>query len=261
MSEILWRHCVTPAPEVPISDRVYEVYDPPLVVGRTRAVALPNRKLVELPDRRAYRSLSRAGVLLAAAGLPAREVLSPFLEHDRYRVAIYCALDPGPQNYRAARELSDVREGFAEGFRKRNHPKVYFTQLANLPPAQLAIFLDLRGPVNVYKHSTAAALHALDQAELDLATGLVDAALVCSAFSLEDPLLSLRVRRTAPGAVVSEGAGALVLGRGGEATDWRRVAGELDCDPTRGGRGGAGEIDTCYGIADLILALCLTTNV
>jgi hypothetical protein len=246
MSRILWTHSVTPGAEAPVEDRVYEVYDPTLVVRRTRAIPEPNRRLVELPDRRAYRSLSRAGVLLSAAGLPAREVLAPFLERDRYRVGIYCAADPGPQNYRGARELLDERDGFAEGFRRHNHPKVYFTQLANLPPAQLAIFLDLRGPVNVYKHSRAAALHALEQAELDLATDLVDAALLCAAFSLEDPLLCLRERRSAPEAVLSEGAGALVLVAGGEPTDWSRFADEAG--------------DVCYGVADLILTVSLREN-
>ncbi len=212
MSEILWRHPVVPPADAPVEDRAFELYDPTLVVPRTRAIPQPNRKLVELPDRRAYRSLSRAGVLLCAAGLPARDALAPFLGRDRYRAGVYCALDPGPQNYRGAAQLVDVFDDFAEQYRRRNHPKLYFTQLANLPPAQLAIYLDLRGPVNVYKHSTAAALHALEQAELDLSTGLVDAALVVSAFSLEDPLLSLRVRRTAGAtAVVSEGAGAVAM--------------------------------------------------
>ncbi len=176
MSRILWTHSVTPPADAPVEDRVYEVYDPPLVVRRTRAIPGPNRRLVELPDRRAYRSLSRAGVLLSAAGLPAREALEPFLEADRLQAGIYCAADPGPQNYRAAKELAGVKEGFAEGFRKHHHPKVYFTQLANLPAARLAIFLDLRGPANVFTHSTAGALHALEQAEHDLAAGVVDAA-------------------------------------------------------------------------------------
>ncbi len=246
MSQILWRHSLTPAADAPIEDRIYDVYDPPLVVPRTRAIPQPNRKLAVLPDRRAYRSLSRAGVMLCAAGLPAAEVLAPFLARDRYRVGIYSAADPGPQNYSAAREIAGLFEGFAEAYRRLHHPKLYFTRLANLPSAQLAIFLDVRGPVNVYKHSTAAALHALEQAELDLATGLIEAALVCSAFSLEDPLLSLQVRRAAtPQAVVSEGAGALVLGRGAETQDWSRAE-----EP-----GG-----DCFGIADRILTLCLKDN-
>ena len=201
----------------PVEPLIFDVYDPALVIPRTRSIPLPNRDLVELPDRRCYRSLSRAGILLQAAGLPAREVLEPF---DRGRVGIYAAAEAGPQNYRAARDLVDVREGFAEKFRKRSHPKLYFTQLANLQAAQLAIFLDVRGPVDVYKHSTHAMLHAFEQAELDLATGLIDAALLCAAMSLDDPLACLRARRAAGKGVLSEGAAALVLGHGGKVRDW-----------------------------------------
>ena len=253
MSQILWSYRVVPPAEAPVEDRVFDLYDPPLVIPRTRAIPEPVRKLVELPDRRAYRSLCRAGVLLQAAGLPAREVLAPLLERDRYRVGIYAAAGAGPQSYRAAKMLRDTREGFAEGFRRLNHPKLYFTQLANLQAAQLAIFLDLRGPVNVYKHATCATFHALEQAELDLATGLIDAALLCSAMSLEDPLLCLQTRaaeaRSAeprPEAVappvLSEGAGALVLGPGGDARDWSEII-----PPNRG--------DVSYGVADSMLQL------
>ena len=76
--------------------------------------------------------------------------------------------------------------------------------------------------------------------------GLVDAALLCAAFSLEDPLLCLRERRSAPEAVLSEGAGALVLVAGGEPTDWSRFADEAG--------------DVCYGVADLILTVSLREN-
>lgn len=241
MSRILWTHAVTPPEGAVVEDRVYDVYDPPLVVSRTRAFPQPARRLAELPDRRAYRALSRAGILLAAAGLQARDALAPFLARDRYRVGIYCAADPGPQNYAGTKSLLGVHEGFAEAFRRRNHPKIYFTQLANLPAARLAVFLDLRGPINVYNHSTAAAIQALEQAEIELAAGFVDAALVCSAFSLEDPLLSLRVRRQSPSPILSEGAGAMVLTADG-ALDER-----IEAIP--------GDRDVCYGVADPILQM------
>ncbi len=246
MSEILWSHRVVPPADAPVEDRSFDLYEPTLVIPRTRAIPASNRKLVVLPDRRSYRSLSRAGVLFCAAGLPARAVLAPFLERDRQRVGIYAAAATGPQNYRAAKQLSGVREGFAEQFRRLNHPKLYFTQLANLPAAQLAIFLDVRGPVNVYKHSTHATLHALEQAELDLASGLIDAALHCAAMSLEDPLLCLQERRSAGTPhppVLSEGAGALVLGPGGEARNWSTIIDE----PKHGG--------VSYGIADPVLRI------
>lgn len=219
MSRVSWSRCLLPPADAPVEDRVYGIYDPPLVVARTRAFPAATQDLVALPDRRAYRSLARTGVLLCAAGLAAAEALAPYLAADRYRVGIYCATDPGPQNYECARELAGRgRDEFAAVYKQLNHPKRYLTQLANLPAAHLGIFLGVRGPVNVYCHSGAAALHALEQAELDLEGGAVTAALVCSAFSLEDPLLSLRVRTSRPdGAIIQEGAAAVVLTAGGDA--------------------------------------------
>lgn len=239
---VAWAYRLEPT-EAPIVERVYDVYDPPLVVPRTRAFATPDRALVDLPDRRAYRALSRTGLLLAAAGLPARDALATAIDEDPYQVGLYCALDAGPQHYEAARDLIDAGDAFAEGFRKRNHPKRYFTQLVNLPAAHLAIFLGLRGPVNVYSHSTAAGDHALDQATIDLELGVVDRALVATAFSLEDPLLTARVRHHAPTAVVSEGAAALVL----------RPGPPPDAAPKETGLDAAPHSEACFGIADPII--------
>lgn len=252
MSRILWSHALIPSAAQPAEERVYDVGEPPLSIRRTRSFPEPDRDLVELPDRRAYRSLSRTGVLLLAAGLPAAETLAPFLEADPYRAGIYAALTGGPQNYQACKELLGVRETFAEDFRRLNSPKRYFTMLANLPAAQLGIFLDLRGPINVYVHSTAAVGQALEQAEVDLADGVVDAALVCAAFSLDDPLLSLRTRSEVPETrVLSEGAAALVLGRGDGEKDWDREILEATGESS-GERSSAGE--AYYGIADPLLA-------
>lgn len=221
MSRVRWHHLLTPPPEAPTEPVRYEAYDPSLVIEHTRSLPTPTRKLVDLPDRRAYRSLSRAGVMLSAVGLPVLELLAPEIERDPYRVGMYCAFDAGPQNYEACRDLLGMERGFAARFKKMNHPKRYLSQLVNLPAAQLGIFLGLRGPINVYAHSTRAAAHALDQAELDLATGVVDQALVCSAFSLEDPMLTLRIRRgEGAGRAISEGAVALLLGAEGESVDW-----------------------------------------
>jgi hypothetical protein len=70
-------------------------------------------------------------------------------------------------------------------------------------------------------------LQAAEQAEFDLTAGKVDFAWVCSAFSLEDPLIALRARRElAHDAILSEGAACMLLARGQEITDWGRL--ELD---------------------------------
>ena len=241
MSRIFWSHHLTPSVDIAVEDLCFDVFEPPLVVPRTRSLPQPTRQLAELPDRRCYRSLSRTGVLLSAVGLPAREALQPILSADPYRAGIYCAIDAGPQNYQACKATLESWDDFASTFRKLNYPKRYFNQLINLPAAQLSIFLDLRGPVNVYAHSTAAVWQAFDQAEFDLAQGIVDAALICSAFSLEDPLLSQRIRQEAPDhQIVSEGAGALLLERTSEMTDWSKAR-------THGTQ------EACYGIANPLL--------
>ncbi len=228
MSTTVWTRALVAPAGAAVEDSVYDVYEPPLVVERTRRIPVATPALAALPDRRAYRSLSRTGVLLCAVGLPAAAPLAAWIERDPYAVGIYCAVESGPQNYPAARQLAArPRQEFAPLFKQANHPKLYLTQLANLPAAHLGIFLGVRGPVNVFCHSTAGCLHALEQAEIDLAEGRLAAALVCAAWSLDDPLLTLRSRLDWPlPAVLAEGAAAAVLAVGGGERAWREIAGD-----------------------------------
>ncbi len=216
MSDVVWSGALTPPPDAPVRDLVFDVYDPPWVVPRAQTLPRSGRALVELPDPRAYRSLSRTGLLLAAVSLGAAPALQPLARRDPYRFGIYCAVEKGPQEYAACRQLGVVPgDDYADRFKDLIRPKQYFQTLSNLAAAQLGIFLDARGPINVYNHSRWASLHALEQAELDLANGLVDAALACAAFSLDDPLLAERSRRRAvDGEILREGAAALLLVRG-----------------------------------------------
>jgi hypothetical protein len=208
-------------------------------------VPLGDEALVELPDARAYRALSRAGLLLQAVGLQARTVLEPFIAADAYGVGLYCAMEAGPNDYRCAREMVDTPpEEFAASYKALRSAKQYFKMLPNVPPAELAIFLGIMGPMTVYNHSTLGAFHALDQAEYDLNAGLVRAAVVCSAFSLEDPLLAARTCRAAgPAAVLCEGAACLVLVFDGRFTDWRASRGH--------------ERPCVFGIADDLVGIVL----
>jgi hypothetical protein len=251
VSRAVWARTLLSPAGTPVADSVYDVYDPPLVVPRTRSFPAPTPALVELPDRRAYRSLSRAGVMLCAVGLPAAAALAGRLAADPYAVGIYCAIESGPQNYEGARELAAApRAEFAARFKRANHPKRYLTQLANLPAAHLGIFLDVRGPVNVFCHSTAGALHALEQAEIDLAEGRLAAALVCAAWSLEDPLLALRARLDWPLAVLAEGAAAIVLEDGGGDA---RPPGPAEPEgPARGGADRCGLAQPLIDIARIV---------
>jgi hypothetical protein len=221
MSRLQWANALTPSSPDP-RDRVYDIYDDEFRVARTAAFVEKDEDLVQLPDGRAYRSLSRAGLLLVAAGLPARDVLGPLVDADPFSVGIYCAIENGPNDYGSAKHMVHTPPAqFPASYKALRSPKHYFKMLANVPPSQLAIFLGVMGPLYTYTHSRLACRHALEQAEWDLETATVHAALVCAAFTLDDPLLAMRTRRAAPAtATLSEGAACLVLTAGAERTDW-----------------------------------------
>ncbi|HLJ27412.1 MAG TPA: hypothetical protein VKY85_11935 [Candidatus Angelobacter sp.] len=225
MSRILWKLALQPPlDEVPQCYR-YDLYDGDMCVPRAAIFPEQDDQLVQLPDPRAYRSLGRTGLLLMAAGLRSRKSLAPLIERDPFSVGIYCALEHGPNDFNSAKQMIDTPvEEFAATYKSLRSPKQYLKQLPNVPASQLAICLGIMGPLYLYQHSHFACLHALDQAEFDLNAGTVEAALVCAAFSLEDPLLSMRASRSVPKSMVlSEGAAALVLTPDGEYTCWRAL--------------------------------------
>ncbi len=247
MSRIAWTHALV-APDDRTGPTDFPLYEGRLRLERTAAFDVADEQLVVLPDARAYRALSRAGLLLVAAGLESRAALAPFLEVDPFSVGLYCALENGPNDYASAKGmLTTAPEDFASTYKALRSAKQYFKQLANVPAAQLAIFLGTMGPLQVYNHSTEAGMQVLDQAEWDLDTGVVQAALVLSAFSLEDPLIAARTRRQVPAdSVLCEAAAALLLVRDGVYSDWhaRRT-------PPNG---------RAFGVAQDIVNVCLEAS-
>lgn len=221
MSHVLWARTLTPPPGEP-RDRVYDLYGDSFVVPCTLAFPEKDEELVALPDGRAYRSLSRAGLLLMAAGLPAREHIAGWLAEDPFTVGIYCAIENGPNDYRSAKKMAHTPpQEFASHYKALRSPKDYFKMLANVPPSQLGIFLGAMGPLYTYTHSRLACRHALEQAETDLACGAVRSALVCATFALNDPLVVMRTRRGLPRTtLLSEGAVCLLLVADDVRTDW-----------------------------------------
>jgi hypothetical protein len=153
MSRLQWAHTLTPSPTEP-RDRIYDVYGDAFNVERTAAFAENDEDLVDLPDGRAYRSLSRAGLLLVAVGLPVRQILAPIIDADPFSVGIYCAIENGPNDYASAKSMRDASPAeFASSYKALRSPKYYFKMLANVPPSQLGIFLGVMGPLYTYKHS------------------------------------------------------------------------------------------------------------
>ncbi|MHB8880702.1 MAG: hypothetical protein ACYC69_04220 [Thermodesulfovibrionales bacterium] len=222
MGQIRWCDALLPGEDIPVREFISEYYDGKIRLERTRALPLIDRQ-AELPDRRVYRSMSRAGILLSLVCLKAREELSGFLRQDPFRVGVYCAIENGPVDFASTKQMVGVPgEAFAETYKKLFNPKMYLRQLPNLAASQMGIFLNILGPLHVFNNSLYGSLHALQQAELDLADGRVNAALICSAFSFENPLILERTRRSVlKGRVLCEGAGAMLLVPGGGGNAWQ----------------------------------------
>ncbi|NTU50353.1 MAG: hypothetical protein HGA87_05655 [Desulfobulbaceae bacterium] len=206
-------------------------------VDKSKALSLDDSMLSLFPDRRAHRSMSRAGLFLSFACLQLQSALLPFLDASPFSVGIYCAIENGPVDMRSTVEMLDVSaDGFAEQFRKSRNPKLFLMQLPNLAAAQMGIFLGIMGPMNVFNSSAYGSIHALQHAENDLADGRIKAALVCSAFSFENPLGLERIRRQNLGdRVLCEAAAALLLTEDGKISEWN----DLNYDMT----------DSYYGIS------------
>lgn len=183
------------------------------VLTNVRMFQGQEKELVVLSDARAYRSMSRASLLVSGVGLDLAQAIKPLIDADPFSVGIYCAINNGPEEYTSAKELRNGNpDDFAAQYRRLRNPKHYLKQLPNLAPAQLGIFLGAFGPTNTYSHSRFGVRHALKHAMLDLRSGKVKGALVCSAFAHEDLLLSFRSRMGLDSSrVLSEGAAAVFL--------------------------------------------------
>lgn len=183
-------------------------------IPNIRRLAVENSDIV-VPDPKAFRSMSRASLVLSSWAEEIKSVLSPFLEQSSFSVGIYCAVENGPidgpstaEIIKRSSEQFDV--SFAEAYRKLRNPKMYLKQLPNLVPAQLGISLGVQGPMNVYTHSIDGSLQALEQAKIDLRSQFVKAALVVSAHTFDDFWVVKRSRKQDT-RVLCEGAAGLIL--------------------------------------------------
>jgi 3-oxoacyl-(acyl-carrier-protein) synthase len=245
MSHMIWSSAI-----VPPSEQSPETVEPNFYKdqGIRLENVLPLRSAntdYPIPDPRAYRSMSRVAVLMSQPCLESESLLRPYLEKNSFSVGLYCAIETGPIDYPSTYELGTVSpDDFPEKYRKLRSPKMYLKQLPNLAPAQIGIFLKIQGPMGCYNHSTAGSVQALEQAEEDLYSGLIDAALVCSGLSFEDDLLTMRSQIETPKEkILCEGAAALLLVPNGVRTPWAQ---NLVSDPKR-----------YFGIADPIVQLAL----
>lgn len=168
---------------------------------------------VDLPSIISRRSLSRTGILLNLVTLSAASFVEKFLTQDRFSVGIYGAIEPGPTDFTVAKCLAMTSESdFTKTFKTEMSPKTYFFSMPNMPIAQIAIYLKSQGRASAYTHSRLAATMALEQAKWDLKVGTVKAALVCGAFSLENPFVVLRENNLlSEQEILCEGAAAVLM--------------------------------------------------
>ena len=226
MSKILWKQALRPSPSAPPQPYVYDLYDNyEFCIPRTSGLPQTDEQIVELPEPRSFRSLNRAGLMLAAVGLQTKETLAPYLAEDPFSVGLYCAMQDGPDDYKSAKQMAHTPpEEFARMYKLLRSSKQFLREVGSVQASFLSIFLGTMGPLYGFTHSRWAGLHALEQAECDLKNGVVKAALVGGAFSLEDPLLSMRVWRSiSDTSILCEGAAAMVLTASEEYTNWRHV--------------------------------------
>ena len=74
MSRILWKQALRPslsATPQPYTYDLYENFD--FRIERTCSLPQTDEQIVELPEPRSFRSLNRAGLMLASVGLTARK--------------------------------------------------------------------------------------------------------------------------------------------------------------------------------------------
>lgn len=222
MSRVIWSFSIAPEsgtkPSV-LTDTTFED-----VIENVIPIPVASQQIA-CPDPKAFRSMSRASLLLSHVCMGANEALEPFLKRSPFSVGIYCAVENGPIDSSSTAKIVEAgdRSRFAELYRKLRNPKMYLKQLPNLVPAQMGISMGIQGPMNVYTHSIQAGAHALEQAEWDLRTGVVEAAMVCGSQAFDDFLVVKRTSRQ-DSRPLAEGAGALLLVNDGHITDWSNTA-------------------------------------
>ena len=216
MSTILWQKHWAPEASQTAVDFHSESYQD--TVTKTRALPVANDQMV-IPDPRAYRSMSRASLILSSLAMQAKKVLTEILSPSPFAVGVYCAVENGPIDAATTVKILEQPETtFAESYRKIRNPKLYLKQLPNLVPAQMGISLGLLGRMNVYTHSTEGSVQALEQAEWDLKTKKIRYAVVCAASAFDDYLVVKRMR-SQDMRTLAEGAAFLLLKGDGEFTD------------------------------------------
>lgn len=240
MSEVIWKRLFVPPQEQPAVAFSSPYYGDSIQIPRTKALTFDERE-AGLPDRRAFRNMSRAAMMLSVLGMQAKEILDPVIQRDPFKVGVYFAVENGPVDYESSSKMKDItNETFANDYKKNRSPTLYLKQLPNLAAGHFAIFLGIFGPMTVYNDSQHGGLHALEQAELDVNAGRVDLAVVGGSYAFENPIAMERNHRCfLQDKTLCEGAALMVLKKNGEVTAWADDQ--------------YGTMNEYYGVADQII--------
>ncbi len=192
---------------------------------QTRCLPIANDQIVQMADLRFLRSLSRAGLILSRVALQCKNDISKkHLSHpDRW--GLYCAVDQGPLDHDLLSEVAkSPTEPLGGVLLRAIKPKHIFKMYPNYATNQVGIMLGVQGPMQTFTHFTFGICHALEQAEIDLWTNQIDCAIVCSASSLEDPIVGARLMGEIPtGHIACEGGVGVVLEKSATKTDWQTI--------------------------------------
>lgn len=222
MSSVVFKTKIIPS-QMKAMTKSFSEYDDPLVLENVVEFSNEEFEKLENPDPKAARSMSKSALLMTDVGMSAKSSIEDALKNKPFKVAMYAIIDNGPDDYSSCFSTADLSdEEFPKAYKKSRSPKQYLKQLPNVAPAQVGIFLGLMGATNVFVNTQHGVLQALEQAEVDLKSGVADYAMIISAFSLEDALLARRYQLLgSPSKLLSEGAACLVLAPGNDITDWR----------------------------------------
>src|SRR5262249_42605087 len=114
VSRVIWKNAVTADAAEP------SVLQNDLYRDRIENVKVHpwTNEQIQVPDAKAFRSMSRASLFLSNICMGARETLAPYLSKSPFSVGIYCAIENGPIDVASTREILDnqPRLVFAEAY-------------------------------------------------------------------------------------------------------------------------------------------------
>lgn len=168
--------------------------------------------LDQLPQeqQKMLRSMNRSAQLLARCAVNLNPEELNFLRSKE--TGVYCAAEPvTAMQAEVAQFLNRPSGSLAKSYSQMIPPKWGLQCGASLVAACVSIQLKAEGGVHTFSHGRMACRHAWEQACLDLASGQVEAAILCSVSSHEDPIVQRRHKQMEPELTPTEGAVIAVL--------------------------------------------------